>query len=289
MIITRDLSITDYHASTRLSTSKLKTFADHGALAFKARHLTAENRQEPTDAMILGQAFEDLVQLPADVFRAQWQEAPADEGKADDDLLAEAVAVGATADEGKPFSKRHGASTVRLAVMRAKGINVLARKDFVTIERMAASVDRNADVQAAIKGAQTQVSLLDDWLDMIPGLQARPDWWHDTGETIDLKSTAKFSAFDSEILNRKMHAQAALIDMVTGVRSSRHLVACENVWPYRCQLIELSSTWLDVGRAWCDEQIAALRVCYERDVWPLCATKRTSEPPRWAARMVDDE
>ena len=286
-MITRDLSIDDYHASDRLSTSKLKTFANLGPLAYRARHLTAENRQEPTDAMLLGQAFEDLVQLDAAAFASRWTEAPADEGKADDALLAEAE--GLTTEEGKPFTKRHGAATVRLAVMRSKGINVLARRDFVTIERMAASLDRNADAQAAIKGALTQCSMIDDWpLDIIPGIQARPDWMHSGGETVDLKSTAKFADFDREILTRGMHAQAAIIDLIAG-RNVRSLIACENVWPYRCQLIELSPAWLDVGRAWVDEQIAGLRSCYERDEWPLCAPSRTSQPPAWALRMVDDE
>jgi hypothetical protein len=286
-MITRDLSIDDYHASDRLSTSKLKTFASLGPLAYRARHLTAENRQEPTDAMLLGQAFEDLVQLDAAAFASRWTEAPADEGKADDALLAEAE--GLTTEEGKPFTKRHGAATVRLAVMRSKGINVLARRDFVTIERMAASLDRNADAQAAIKGAATQCSLIDDWpLDIIPGIQARPDWMHASGATVDLKSTAKFSDFDREILTRGMHAQAAIIDLIAG-RNVRSLIACENVWPYRCQLIELSPAWLDVGRAWVDEQIAGLRSCYERDEWPLCAPSRMSQPPAWASRMVDDE
>ena len=285
MIITRDLSITDYHASDRLSTSKLKTFSSLGPMAYRARHLVAENRQEPTDAMILGQAFEDLVQLDAATFAAKWTEAPADEGKADDALLREA---GELTVDGKPFTKRHGAATVRLAIMRSKGINVLARKDFVTIERMAASLDRNADAQAAIKGAATQCSLIDEWpLDIIPGIQARPDWMHATGETIDLKSTAAFESFDREILNRGAHSQAAIIDMIAG-RKHRALVVCENVWPYRCQLVELSPAWIDVGRAWVDEQIAGLRVCYERDEWPLCAPSRMSQPPAWAARKVDD-
>jgi hypothetical protein len=287
MIVTRDLSIDDYHASDRLSTSKLKTFASLGPMAYRARHLVAENRQEPTDAMLLGQAFEDFVQLDSATFASKWTEAPADEGKADDALLAEAAAL--TTEEGKPFTKRHGAATVRLAIMRSKGINVLARRDFQTIERMAASLDRNIHAQQAIKGALTQCSLIDEWpLDIIPGIQARPDWMHATGETVDLKSTAKFAAFDSEILNRGMHSQAAIIDMIAGVRE-RTLIACENVWPYRCQVISLQSAWLDLGRAWVDEQIAGLRVCYERDEWPLCATIRTSNPPAYLTRRLEND
>lgn len=286
MKIVTDMPLAEYHASDRLSTSKLKTFADLGPMAYKARHLTAENKQQPTAAMLLGQAFEDLVQLPADAFRAKWVEAPSIEGKADEALLSEALAIGCTND-GAPWTKRHDAKTVHLAMLRARGVNALSRGDGVTIERMAESVARNADAQAVIKGAATQVSLIDDWaLEILPGIQARPDWYHEGGSTVDLKSTSDFTGYDRAILNLHAHSQAAIIDQIAG-RAERVIIVCENEWPFRCQVIDLSRDWLDAGQVWVDTQIAGLRVCYERDEWPLCAPRRVSNPPAWLVRKTD--
>jgi hypothetical protein len=278
MKLLTDVSITDYHASEFVSHSKLRTFADVGAFGYYARHLVAGGpKPETTDAMRFGQAFETFIQEPA-VFAERYKEAPALEGKADDALLAEATALGLA------FTKRHDAKTVHLAMMRAQGGDVMSKADMVRIERMAESFAKNPDVRIAISGMDTQVTLhsVGGGFDALPGLQARPDWYGvGSGASVDLKSVAQFGDFDRTIVSSGYHTQAALIDVIAGVRNPRTLIACENVWPFRCQVVELPHELLEAGAAWCRERIAELRTCYERDEWPLCETTRVASVPRW--------
>lgn len=289
MIVDDTITIEAYHASEFVSHSKLKTFAEYGPFGYWARHLVAGGpKREQSSEMRFGSAFEDFVQLDAATFAARWQEAPALEGKADDVLLAESAALGVTSDDGKPFSKRHDAKTVHLACMRAKGTNVLSRNDFVRLERMAEAFRANADVQWFIKSARTQVTLRDDLggLDMLPGIQCRPDWYG--AASVDLKTTSDFVGFDRAIVNLGYHSQAALIDVIAG-EAPRFLIASESDWPYRCQLVEIPRALLDVGREWCERQIDALRACYARDEWPKCAPSRVASVPGWVQRKADGD
>jgi hypothetical protein len=281
LTVSTDVDIENYHASDFISNSKLKTLADYGPMAYKARHLTQEHKSERSDAMAMGQAFEDYVQLASAAFAAKWQEAPAVEGKADDALIAEAAALGLT------FSKRHDAKTVHLAMLKAQGVNVLSREVFVSIERMAESFARNAEAQATVRGLQTQVSLRLGFggLDMLPGLQSRPDWYG-TGVAPDLKTTSKFAGFDREIVSLGYHRQAALIDIIAGVHA-HPLIVCESVWPYRCQVVDVPPALTDDGHRWVMAQLDVLRDCYTRDHWPLCAERRTASVPRYIAQRED--
>jgi hypothetical protein len=284
MKLLTDVTIDQYHASEFVSHSKLRTFADVGAFGYHGRYLSANApKPETSDAMRFGQAFETYLQEPK-VFSERYKEAPALEGKADDALLAEALAAGVLNDDGKPFTKRHNASTVHLAMMRAQGGDVMTRADMVRIERMAESFAKNPDARLAIAGMDTQVTLrsVGGGFDALPGLQARPDWYGvGSGASVDLKSVAQFGDFDRTIVSSGYHTQAALIDVIAGVRNPRTLIACENVWPFRCQVIELPHELLEAGAAWCRERIAELRMCYEQDSWPLCETRRTAGVPRW--------
>ena len=283
MIASTEIGIADYHASEYVSHSKLKVFAELGPFAYRSRFLLGENRQEVTEVMRLGQAVETYLQDP-DVFRATYSEAPAIEGKADDALLAEALSLGVLSEDGKPFSKRHGASTVQLAILRAKGGDVLTRSQMERIERMAQSFDRNRDARALVAGMTTQVTLRDDFagLDILPGIQSRPDWYHAIdGDSVDLKCVESFAAFDKAIGDREYAAQAALIDIITGSSAPRTLIALESTWPFRCQVVDLAPAWVDLGHAWVQRQLAGLRECYTRNEWPLCETRRTSYPPAW--------
>jgi len=288
MIISYDTAIADYHASDRVSVSKLKTLDEHGPVGYRARHLTAEVRQRPTPAMVFGNAFECAAQDPA-TFLAQYVEI--DDVGDKDALLLECEELGLLTEDAKPYTKRHGVSTLKTALCVARGQSTLKRAEFVAIERMVANLEANEDVQRAIRGMRKQASLIADTpLDVLPGFQSRPDWYDpDTGGSVDLKCTAHFARFDSEIINRRMHAQASMIERIAGAPSTRHLVACENVWPYRVQLVTLSEPWIAVGHAWCEAQLNVLRECYGRDEWALCPMSRVSEPPAYVTRQTEDD
>ena len=284
MIATTEITIDDYHASDLISNSKLKTLDEFGPFGYHARHLVASApKRERSSAMAMGQAFEDFVQLDASAFAAKWSELPAIEGKADDEMIAAALALGLT------FTRRHDAKTVHLAALKARGVGVLAREDFIAIERMGEAFARNADAQAVVRGLQTQATLRDDLggLDIIPGLQSRPDWYGPGGAP-DLKTTGKFTTFDREILSLGYHRQAAMVDVIAGPHD-HPLIAVESAWPYRCQVVDLPKALVDDGREWIARQLDVLRECYTRDEWPLCVTRRSASVPRWLAQKVEHD
>jgi hypothetical protein len=280
LTISTDISIDEYHASEFISHSKLRTLAEVGPFGYRARHLTGENKRERTDAMAFGQAFETFSQEPQ-AFARRYVEAPAVEGKADDALLAEAAVLGVLVD-GKPYTKRHDAKTVQLAMMRAQGQDVMTRADMMRIERMAESFARNPDAQDVCRGMQTQATLREDFggFGVLPGLQSRPDWYGDRVFP-DLKTCGQFGQFDREILTRGYHTQAALIDIIVGERCAHPMIVVESEWPYRCQVVDLPLDLLEAGREWCEARLAELRECYARDNWPLCETRREANVPRW--------
>lgn len=260
MIVLRDISIDDYHASEFLSHSKLADFDDLGAAGYYARHVARASKRPSTPALIFGQAFEEAAQRPAE-YLTKYAIRPS--------------SVDGRTKDGKAW----------IAEQEAAGKIVLTGDEGETIERMVNAFSRNRTATDLVRGAQTQCTLRREFeLDALPGIQSRPDWLLHHG-SVDLKSTRAFSAFDREIANHGYHSQAALIDIVAG-RAPRFLIVCENVFPYRCQVVELDASWLDVGRIWCEQQIDLLRWCVESNEWPACEEKRTSEIVPWLAREV---
>ena len=59
--MTEQIGIEDYHASERISSSKLRTFMALGPRAYYLRHVLKSNVLKPSKPMIVGQAFEDAI------------------------------------------------------------------------------------------------------------------------------------------------------------------------------------------------------------------------------------
>lgn len=260
MIVLHDISIDDYHASDFVSHSKLSDFADLGAAGYYARHVARESRRPSTSAQVVGQAFEDAIQRPAE-YLTKYAVRPS--------------GVDARTKDGKAW----------IAEQEAAGKAVLTGDDGEAIERMANAFARNQTATSLVRGAKTQCTLRREYtLDALAGIQSRPDWLLSHG-TADLKTTRSFAEFDREIARYGYCSQAALIDIVGG-RAPRFLIVCENAFPYRCQVVELASSWIEWGRGWCEQQIDLMRWCVESNEWPACDEKRTSEIVPWLAREV---
>lgn len=283
MIVDNNLPLAEYHASEYVSHSKLLCFVELGPYAYYQRHVAGMPRSV-TDAMELGNAAELYIQNH-EAFKALYVEAPVLEGKADETLLAEATALGVLDDDGKPYSKRHNATTVHTAVLRARGQSVVTRSDMMRIERMANAFTDNAVIADVVRGLHKQVTLRDDFaeLDVLPGIQARPDWYGER-ETVDLKTVSRFADVDRHLIPG--HAtQAAFIDVVLGRRIVHHLAVVESEWPYRTQLVTIDDETMAVANGWVRKNLDRLCDHYASGVWPLCQPKRTTTLPRWLRDM----
>lgn len=293
----RDLPIAEYHASDYVSHSKLQTFAEHGPLAYYARHLANQWQPKVTDAMRFGQAFETFVQRP-DEFARTYKEHVDVEGKADDALLSEAQALGVLSEDGKPFTRRHAANTVHLSLMRARGEHVMTRAEMVRIERMAEAFSRNADAQAVIRGMEQQVTVRGTFAVLL-GLQARPDWIDasdfGSGASVDLKVTGKWGRHDSDgadlvraLIANGADTQAAFLECTAASRADRYVIACEDDFPWRCTVVDMHEL-VEAAFPWVCRQLERLASCYRRDEWPACETKMVAKVPAWLARKADED
>lgn len=271
-------SIEDYHASDRLSTSKLKDYEQLGAHGFWARHVVRSTPERvDTDALVFGRVFEDLVQgrgFNADgtlVIKDREFRSKEDKKWRDDHLAAGHVFV--TQDEID---------------------NAMA---------MRAALETNETAVEMVQACVQQVTLRATYAGT-PGLQSRPDYLSNVGclasgydpFTLDLKSAASLKEIASGrgVIKYRYDSQGAIARRCWSTLASRHyLLVCEKTFPFRCQVVEMPSAWLDQGWRWAERQLQRLRKNYETGLWPRVERELVTlpPPPAWgdADRVQDVE
>lgn len=279
ILLASQLPIDAYHASDRLSHSKLLDFARKGPRAFAARHVTrTQARTPPTEALVFGQSFEDLVY-----------------GKPIHELyMVKPAGMSFATTEGKVWKKD--------AI--ATGKEIITQDDYDAMVCMRDSLRENETAMRMIDACRAQATFTADYAGT-PGIQARPDWDSESGciesgfapFTLDLKSTIGLAklAGGRGVADYGYHSQAALAKWCMNQNNTRgvrcFLLAVEKTAPFRSQVIEITPDWLDVGWQWCQRKIEKLRGHYESGEWPRVERELISLPtcPAWLSGSMGDD
>lgn len=283
-MITHELSIESYHASKRVSASKLKTFAGKGARAYYAAHEQRAWSEADTQAYRAGRAIEDALQRPVD-FRAKYIAKP----------------------EGMSFATREGKAW--RAEQAEKGLEILESQDARASEALLETLEHCPTSQALMGAAEAQPTIVHEQVKRwapLPGLQARPDWMCADGcaesewlpFTLDLKTTATLDMLASwrTITRFGYHKQAGMMRLcleLEGVDVScwRHLLlGAEKSFPYRWRVFELPTALVLDGYRWCVEQLGLLAEHYATGEWPLVEGEIvTVQIPPWVGGAADND
>ena len=267
-------SIEQYHDNQAASHSKLRTFHKKGPRAYYLRHVKGGATEPKTEALILGQAFEDYLS----------------------DNLAQELATGLSEDfqsryaiKPEGFNGRTKDGKAWLATMRATGTPVIGQDDVEMFERMMESIKELPGVWELLQGAQPQLSYRVDYPG-IPGLQSRPDWTLPDNPLlgiahVDLKTCLDLDGIDKAITTFGYHTQAACVRMTTRV-DGYFLLAVEKSFPNRAQLVHLSDDFIQLGERWVERQLGGIRACYESNTWPrVIEPTRVAHPPMWLKEL----
>lgn len=269
MPILPGIDIDEYHASDRVSATKLRVFTERGPRAYYERYVARTHTREDTDALAFGRAFEDALLAPK--------------------AFAERYAV---RPEGLDLRTKEGKAWVA-----SQGDKPILRADeHHVIGRMIDNVLRHSVARMAVEGMAQQLTLTSDFPDL-PGIQARPDlcdlegpaWNGWTPTTIDIKTCDDLGQFARKAFTYGYHVQAALCGTVlrgNGIEGASHwLLACEKSWPYRVQLLRLSDEALLVGEREVLSGLGKLATCYLTQTWRLVPEEiDLLEPPAWLVR-----
>lgn len=277
MTIDYDIPLDTYHQSPQLSTSKLSDYAKRGPRFFAMRHVSRTSSGfESSEAQIFGQRFENLL---------------CDQEELDGRFAIKPEGMSFATVDGKAWR----AAQVGKTIVKAEDVEAMngMRESFLENESAVALV-RAAKLQATIRAPYAGT----------PGIQSRPDWLLLDGcpltgyepATIDLKTTISLAKMVSGrgVLDYAYHAQGALCRETlrcNGIAARSYLIACEKVKPYRCQVIEVTTPWLDCGWQWCERQLGRLAVHYASGDWPRVERElvQLGEPPPWASRVDDSD
>lgn len=273
------LSIEAYHASPRLSSSKLNDFARKGPRFFASLHVTGKaTRTPPTEALVFGQSFEDLVY-----------------GKPIHELYMVKPA-------GMSFAEKEGKAWKKDAV--ATGKEIITQGDYDAMVCMRDSLRENETAMRMIGACRAQTTFTSEY-EGTPGLQSRPDWESATGcidsgyapFALDLKSTISLAKLASGrgVAEYGYNNQAAMV--VEGFERNGlgyprcFLLAVEKTAPYRSQVIEITPDWLTVGWQWCERQLEKIAGHYESNDWPRVEREKIALPPvpAWVAMAGMDD
>lgn len=269
MAIDHDMALDAYHKSSRISASKIKAFRSGGPRLYYERYVARTRAAEQSEAMVLGQAFEDaLLQTP---------------------LYAKRYAV---KPDGMNFATKEGK-----AWKAAHEDRVILRADeHQVIGRMVAHVLEHPVASVMVETASQQVTATSDY-EGLPGLATRPDLCDLEGPavtdwepyTLDLKTTADMGSFVRQAFTLGYDVQAALARHVlraNGITPCRHyLLAVEKQAPYRVQLFRLSAGTLYVGERSMLEALDGIARCFASGEWPLTPAQVVElDPPAWFVR-----
>lgn len=241
----------EYHSKSQyISSSQVKTICKKSVTHF------IEQEAIFGPALTIGSAFHGLV-LEPEIFDKEFL------------VLHDKI------DRRTKAGKQKHAMMEKIAI--ENGQELILKDDFLTIQRMARSVENNAEYTELLDNCKKEISIyIDDF--QIPGLdhkfqvRVRPDAYSGSpmnfaGKTIpnvvcDLKSCQDSSprAFKSSIYMYGWHIQAAYyLDLLTHVSKSLfgddgvpfdtfYFLAVEKKHPYMAQMYELNKDMLEEGR-----------------------------------------
>jgi len=277
MAIQWGLPLDQYHSAAHVTKSKLSDFAAKGPRFYATRYVqrTAQ-RDESSDAQVIGQALEDRIQVPAE-YKARYVVRP--------------DGMDGRTKEGKVWA----------ADVKARGLVVLSADDANMIEEMVTAIFENEAAAELVRNAKPQPTITMDYAGL-PGVASRPDWFSESGcaltgfrpYVLDLKSTLTLTKLTSGrgIAEYGYHQQFGLCTYALAkngfVDVPVYLLAAEKCRPHRAQVVQLDETWLSAGWDWCARQLSKLAKHYQANEWPrVDAEMVVSKAPAWLANRVE--
>ena len=257
-----DMPNAAYHASEAISKSGLDQIARSPA------HYKYSPSANDSEALILGSAFHDFVLLP-DVFKKTYVVLPED------------------------FNSKTKAGKAELAALKKAGKVILKADWMHSIDGMAASIKRHPKASKLLQNGKPEVSIF--WVDSDTGLdcRCRPDFIHDSGILVDLKSTVDASpaAFSRSAAKFRYHVQDAFYSegykQATGSFPRGFVfVAVEKKTPFAVGCYELDDEAKALGRFLFENDLNTLLKAKTSNSWPSSYSDEIENLslPAWAFR-----
>jgi hypothetical protein len=286
MAILYDISNAEYHASTRVSNSKLQDFVSRGPRLYHMKYVSKTLPEDADkEAFVFGTAFEDMV---------------CGKLKLSDYLLKPTGKEGdGRTVEGKAWREANGAG---------KGDDwkpnkpMLSQEQLTCMEEMNASLREHQLASAIMYEAKQQVTLTGELYGV--EIQARPDFLCDTGNvytgfrpcSLDLKTTKSMNGMTSAkaIVDYGYEMQAAFVhelcEQNSIANSVQLLLPVEKSLPHRCELIEPDEYFMHAARKRLYFHMRKLSECVHKNEWPRSSGGiiRVSKPA-WYKEEKDDE
>lgn len=267
MAILTDVSIAEYHAqTTRCSHSRFRDFVTKGPRFFFEKYIAKTIPHAPTEAMIMGDLLETLVQQ------------------------------GDAAFEAKVYHQREDGRKIKpqLDAARGAGLHILKADAYTRLQAMRASLLDCTDGMELVEPADMQATITGDAFGL--PMQSRPDWlnleglarWNYRPYTVDLKKCADLDGLRgdaSKLFFYGYHTQAALARALlrnNGYEESEHfLLAVEEQGAHRSTLIRLRPELLDWADQYFLKYAPALEQCLRTNAWPRVEPTCEVGLPRW--------
>ena len=279
------LAIEDYHKAAWLTHSKLQTFDRGGPRLYYLAHVQQLWPARPdSDALRFGKAIEMLAFHPKQ-FDATYTLKPKD------------LHLGKGARErSKQWHEEHA------------NHEILDESEVAKMHEMVAALQENEAAMALLEACSEQVTYSTTWQannGMRLDVASRMDFSSVKGCAVtgfapflaDLKSTDRIVRFRSGNVaaDYGYHSQMALgqwcmeqnlpdLPPPRGIQ-----IVIEKQLPHRCEIFEFDAEALDVGFAWCTQQVDLIATHHAANAWPRVNTAiQTLSIPRWQARQWEE-
>lgn len=201
------IPMSQYHASSALSNSKLSVFAEFGPEHFHRQFIARNLEDKDSRALLLGAAFDTLVFDGEAEFAKQYAIKP----------------------EGMNFSTKEGKEW--RAAQELNLLDVVTHDEFEMFAEMHAAVLDHEIAAALLEKGEAQVSVRRELPDLGVEIQARPDWLSilpcdgltEKAYIVDLKTTADLASFDRNCIGYGYHRQISLAQWLL----AREGIVCE--------------------------------------------------------------
>ena len=251
-----EVPIDEYHASDRLSCSKISTLRE-STLLFHERYHRGKWSREPTAAMQKGQLIEDM------------------------------LATSESIKEYVPCSARRGSKQWR-DMEEMTSHHLVKEDDWECAATLRSRIEQNPNLANAFWGTERQVSLLGEMYGQ--PFQVRYDFL-DHATAYDLKHSAEFvpgPKLDAHIYRFGWHRQAwAYREMLrrwSGYKDAQfYLILAQKEPPYSIDIRPLDEDLFELGRREIKEAIHEYETCKATGNWDPAFVGRMIpiEQPRW--------
>lgn len=226
---------------------------------------------EETDAMNLGSLVHTAILEP--------------------ELLGEYMSDAQFLEHGSRTTKGYK-NAVDMFKMLNKGVKIVKKEDFDTLEHIKNEISNNKLVQSLLSDGKAEQTVVwnEDGLDM----KCRPDYmreWEGKTMAIDIKTTKDARQFERAIANFRYHVQAA--HYTSGLISILKkpvlflFVVLETKYPYGSRIIALDDATMELGNRVRLEDLETLRNCINTNHWPKYDKQKEPQieivnVPNWA-------